>query len=177
MTRDHVPGRQFFPADRRGEQDLITVPCCRPCNTSSHLDEDFFLGTFLFSDAGTTPVGQELWRKQSRSLANDRGLSRAVSRRLHRRHIVSQSGLYLGRRMVVELDHARLNRFVAGVVRGLYYAEMRCPLEQSKDLDVAPLLTEAAVAQVASLVSETRQSNTRSVLSDVTLSYSDSMCR
>lgn len=40
VTRDHVPPRALFP--RPLPSDLITVPCCQPCNNAKSREEELF---------------------------------------------------------------------------------------------------------------------------------------
>lgn len=39
-TRDHVPPRAVFPKPR--PKNLVTVPACRPCNSSAAADDEYF---------------------------------------------------------------------------------------------------------------------------------------
>jgi hypothetical protein len=57
-TRDHIPPRSFFSEPR--PSDPITVPACESCNKGAGKDEEFFLATFVFSEARASPVGKRL---------------------------------------------------------------------------------------------------------------------
>jgi hypothetical protein len=122
VTKDHVPPKSFFPRPRPA--DLITVPCCQKCNQGSEKDEELFLATFMFSDAGSTPTGKRLWdEKLDRMYQKNLGLKKTVARMLSHKQAYTPAGLYLGRRMTISVDHPRLERVVEKIVRGLYYYE------------------------------------------------------
>jgi hypothetical protein len=61
LTKDHIPPENLFPKPRPG--NLITVPCCRPCNDSySKLDEQF--RAFITSQVNVSITGKEMMRQK-----------------------------------------------------------------------------------------------------------------
>jgi hypothetical protein len=122
ITRDHVPPKQFFPQPR--PSNLITVPSCARCNEGAQIDEDYFRATFMFSDAGITPVGKKLWdQKLDKKYKNDLGLRRKIAQDLEEVNLVTPRGLYIKRQSAIFPDSARLENVVCKIVKGLYYHE------------------------------------------------------
>ncbi|HNO75746.1 MAG TPA: hypothetical protein PKG49_09075 [Nitrosomonas mobilis] len=133
-TSDYVPPRSFFPKPR--PSNLITVPCCRRCNQRKEKDEEFFLATFMFSDAAQTKVGQELWvEKMNRLYFRGRGVGSAIRKRMRPLNLVTPSGLYAGKSIGVEIDYDRLDSVVKNVVRGLYYEEFGEAIASSAEVE------------------------------------------
>ncbi len=154
-TSGHAPGRLFFPQPR--PDDLITVPACAQCNNGASKDEEFFRATYLFSNAGTTATGQRLWdQKQHSAYRKNQGLRAAIARKLHPVDVFNSYDLWLGKRTAIELDHNRLSRVVASIIRGLFYFETATVIEPDVRVEAAPLLTDAAIAQVKELSKDTR---------------------
>lgn len=142
MTQDHVPPKSFFPRPR--PSDLITVPCCQQCNQGAGKDEEFFLATFMFSEAGATPTGEQLWaEKLDRMYQKNLGLRKTIARGLSHKQVWTPTGLYLGRHMTIKVDHPRLERVVEKIVRGLYYYEYGNPLPANTEVMTIFLNTEA----------------------------------
>ena len=132
-TKDHVPPKAFFPKPR--PSNLITVPSCPTCNQSASKDEELFLATLLFSDAGVTTIGRQLWKeKMSRAYSRPQGIAKIIARMLRQAHIRTPVGIYLGKRMALDIDYDRLYRVVSKIVRGLYYYEYKEAL--GKDVEI-----------------------------------------
>jgi len=128
ITRDHVPPKSFFPTPR--PHNLITVPACLKCNQGAGKDEDYFLATLMFSEAGVTPAGKKVWNDRlRRSYEKNVGLRRQIAGSLQHREMVTPGGIYLGRGMTIKYDEARLERVVTKIVRGLYFREQGTALD------------------------------------------------
>lgn len=126
-TVDHVPPKCFFPKPR--PHNLITVPACRRCNKEAEKDEEFFLATFMFSEASQSRVGKALWaEKMNRVYFRGRGVGSAIRKRMNRVNLTTASGIYYGKGFALEIDYARLETVVTKIVRGLYYREYSEPL-------------------------------------------------
>lgn len=142
MTQDHVPPKSFFPRPR--PSDLITVPSCQQCNQGAGKEEEFFLATFMFSEAGSTPAGQQLWaEKLDRMYQKNLGLRKTIARVLSDKLVWTPTGLYLGRHMTIKIDHPRLERVAEKIVRGLYYHEYGTPLPSNAEIMTMFLHTNA----------------------------------
>lgn len=78
----------------------------------------------MFSDAGVTEPGQKLWReKLQRMYAKNLGLRRQIGSSLCPVQLTTPAGIYLGRRMALNVQESRLETVVAKIVRGLHYIE------------------------------------------------------
>ena len=145
-TQDHVPPKGFFPQPR--PSNLITVPACKECNLGSGVDEEFFLASFMFSEAGVTSTGKTLWeQKLHRMYAKNNGLRRRIATLLRRVNLVTPSGLFIKRGIVIKQDEPRLAKVVAKIVRGLYYFEYKEPLDISTEIISQFLRTESDAAE------------------------------
>ena len=123
-TDDHVPPKSFYPKPR--PSDLITVPACLQCNQDAGKDEEFFLATFMFSEAGITKAGNLLWSEKLRRMyEKNLGLKRKIADNLERSDIMTPAGIFLGRKMTIKTDEARFERVANKIVKGLYYFEYK----------------------------------------------------
>lgn len=121
-TDDHVPPKCLFPRPR--PSDLITVPSCRKCNQDAGRDEEYFLASIMFTQAGSSPAGRALWQqKLRRTYAKNLGLRYRIASSLQRVNLVTPAGLFLGRHFAQSPDFARLEKVVVKIVKGLYYAD------------------------------------------------------
>ena len=125
-TTEHVVTKSFFPKPR--PSDLWTVPACRDCNISFQKDEDYFWATVMFGPAGVSEVGKRLWIQLDRAYEKNRGLRNVIARSLHQTDLQTPAGLIIPNRMAIDIDHKRVGRVIAKIVRGLYYCEYCEPL-------------------------------------------------
>lgn len=141
-TNDHVPPKSFFPQPR--PSNLITVPSCHKCNSGAGKDEDYFLATFMFSEAGITDAGKILWKQRlDRMFRKNLGLRRRIAKGLSYRPVVTATGIYLGRRMGLQFDERRFERVIQKTVRGLYYFEYGEALSTETEIMALFLSTKA----------------------------------
>jgi len=132
-TSDHVPPRSFFPKPR--PNDLITVPACLKCNQGAGKDEEYFLATLMFSEAGITETGKKLWNGRLRRMYEKNiGLRRKIVDSMRHREFSTPAGIYLGRGMTVSYDPLRLERIAMKIVRGLYFHERSAPLDATVEV-------------------------------------------
>ncbi|MGB5775854.1 MAG: hypothetical protein WBP89_14465, partial [Sedimenticolaceae bacterium] len=76
----------------------------RRCNQRKEKNEEFFLATFMFSDAAETKVGQALWvDKMNRVYFRGRGVGGAIRKRMRPLNLVTPSGIYAGKGIGVEI--------------------------------------------------------------------------
>lgn len=133
VTNDHVPPKSFFPKPR--PSDLITVPACLKCNQGAGKDEEYFLATLMFSEAGVTAVGKKLWNERLRRMYEKNiGLRRKIAESMRHREMSSPAGIYLGRAMSVSYDPPRLEAIAMKIVRGLYFHECGMPLDATAEV-------------------------------------------
>jgi hypothetical protein len=122
VTADHVPPKSFFPRPR--PSNLTTVPSCLACNQVASRDEEYFLASLMFSDAGVTEPGRKLWaEKLHRMYVKNPGIRRQVAQSLQPVDLRTPAGIHLGRRMALRYNEKRLEAVVEKIVRGLFYLE------------------------------------------------------
>lgn len=132
-TSDHVPPKSFFPKPR--PNNLITVPACLQCNQRAGKDEEYFLATLMFSEAGVTEGGRKLWNERLRRMYEKNvGLRGRIAQSLRRRNVFTPAGIYLGRGMTVAYDSRRLEAIATKIVRGLYFHERKTPLDVAAEV-------------------------------------------
>jgi hypothetical protein len=149
-TKDHVPPKLLFPKPR--PSDLITVPSCLRCNSKAGIDEEYFLGVHMFSEAALSDAGKALWKqKLVRTYRKNRGLRNLLARSLIQVRIWTPNGLYLGTREGITLDHGRLDRVVQKIIRGLYYHEYQDRILEKTRVDCMRLDTQEKLQQVTHL--------------------------
>lgn len=142
VTDDHVPPKSFFPQPR--PSNLITVPACNKCNSGAAMDEDYFLATFMFSEAGITDAGKTLWRQRlHRMFHKNLGLRRKIAEGLSYRSMATPTGIHLGRRITLQYDERRFHPVIQKIVRGLYYFEYGESLPAETELMTLFLSTKA----------------------------------
>lgn len=127
ITDDHVPPKCFFPKPR--PSNLITVPSCLKCNQGIGKDEEFFLATFMFSNAGVSKTGKRLWsEKLHRMYYKNIGLKRKIAQNLNQSSLLTPSGIYLGKGITINTDEKRFELVVNKILKGLYYFEFNQPI-------------------------------------------------
>ena len=124
-TRDHVPPRNLFPEPR--PSDLITVPCCRSCNESASMDDEFFrnIVTGRIESSGH-PEAQRVFESVVRSFQRPeaRGLTKRFLNNLLEGDMYTEGGVYVGQGVGYrfgETEGDRLDSVAARIVRGLYF--------------------------------------------------------
>lgn len=141
-SKDHVPPKQMFPEPR--PDNLETVPACTKCNNSSGKDEEYFLATFMFSEVGVSGAGKKLWQERlHRRYKEDLGLRRKIVQNLSPKDIYTPYGIFIGKRMTIELDMNRIYRTIRKIIKGLYYIEYREIMSDTQDLDCLFLQTQS----------------------------------
>lgn len=133
-TKDHVPPKQLFPKPR--PNDLETIPACFKCNNSEGKDEEYFLATFMFSEAGVSIAGKKLWKEKiNRMYEKNLGLKRKIAENIKPINISILDNSSTEKRLGIELDENRIKKTVLKIVRGLHYIEYGDILSESKNLD------------------------------------------
>lgn len=138
LTRDHVSPRSLFPV-RPG--NMITVPVCEPCNREKSRDEPYLRDVLTTDRHGYEhPAAQALFqgkvRRSIRYTSSD--FARDARAQASPRPTFTPEGIYLGNRMVVPVEKARIDRVLALMVRGLLYhlRERRIPRDYVFDVNL-----------------------------------------
>lgn len=121
-TRDHIPPKNLFSGPL--PSNLITVPCCRTCNKLASKDDEYFrMMLVMRDDAGDHPEAQKVFRSsvlKSLQRPEARGLTKRLQDNLFDLDLYTKAGIYVTRRGGYWVDHKRLDRVAARIVRGLY---------------------------------------------------------
>jgi len=124
LTDDHVPPKNLFPKPR--PNNLITVPACANCLSSTSKDDEYFRIKMCFRDdvgkhpsarANLDPIFRSLTRKKAT------GLRKQFLSDIRYVELKTPAGLYLGKRLGYNVDVTRIHRVVERTVRGLYFTE------------------------------------------------------
>jgi hypothetical protein len=112
-TRDHVPPKGFFPEPR--PSNLITVPCCAPCNNASSKDDEA-VRTWFCAAIGATPAGE--W------ILKEKGMTRSEAFRESLLSSMRDTKLLTDKDGLIDvasysMDWNRIERFVLRVTKGL----------------------------------------------------------
>lgn len=129
-TVDHVPPKGFFAPPR--SSNLITVPCCVPCNHGFSLDDEYVrLAMVLRSDVEGHHAAQALMAPMIRGLGKpkQRRFAKSVLAAVRTVPVRSPSGLHLGEAPVMDINLDRLRRSASRAVRGLHFHEYSARLE------------------------------------------------
>ena len=162
-TRDHVPPVSFFPKPRTN--DLITVPCCKSCNTTFGLDDEYVKTIVsLRDDIGRHPEGKKLVESVIRALGRkeSQGFKSHLSGSLLNAEIKSESGLFLGYHDIHTVDKGRLKSFVERVARGLFFHVFKQPVPNDYVVTPAPFL-EWKIDTLKMFTGSINNSNIRSI--------------
>ena len=119
LTRDHIPPANLFKPPL--PTDLITVTCCRKCNGSYSLDEEYFRAC-VATQGYWHPIGQWIW--ENKVVASTFHRSPALKRSLASTYTVvpvhTPGGLYIGQHGALLYRVDRLQRVVEKICRGLF---------------------------------------------------------
>ena len=121
-TRDHVPPKNLFPEPR--PSDLITVPCCRQCNSSASEDDEYFRVVLTSRiDTSDHPEAEKVRQRIFRSLQRPEatGFTDLLRDIMIDVDVHTPSGIYLGKGAGIKIKHERLNQVAERIVRGLYW--------------------------------------------------------
>lgn len=122
VTHDHVPPRNLFPKPR--PNDLITVPACQRCHSSTSKDDEYFRLKLCMSDQvghhpGARANRETIFRSLSRSEAA--GLRKSFLSDIRVVQLRTQAGLHLGKRLAFDVNLQCIQRVVERTVRGLFF--------------------------------------------------------
>lgn len=129
LHMDHVPPANLFePQDK---SYLITVPCCRKCNNSASMDDQYFLVFIgLREDAKQKLEHDKLWQKARRTLQKKQAskFRQKVTSKIKLIQQVTPAGTILSPAMSISIDGLRVIGVVIRIVKGLYFHEAQTRL-------------------------------------------------
>ncbi|TAK07952.1 MAG: hypothetical protein EPO39_05505 [Candidatus Manganitrophaceae bacterium] len=154
-TNDHVPAKNLFP---KPLPKLITVPSCGTCNQRYKKDEELFRAWILFGSAGVTKHGKLLWdQKLHRGYKKNLGLKKVIARSLRQVDLVTQGGIYIGRRWEISPDAKRIENVLWKIVRGLFWVEYKERLPEDIPTEIIPIHSKRD-PRISEAIPRTRQS-------------------
>jgi len=120
---------------------MVTVPVCEPCNREKSRDEPYLRDVLTTDRHGYEhPAAQALFQgKVRRSIRyNSSDFARDARAQATPRPTFTPEGIYLGNRMVVPVEKARIDRVLALLVRGLLFhlRERRIPRDYVFDVNL-----------------------------------------
>jgi hypothetical protein len=128
LTHDHVPPRCLFSKPR--PSDLVTVPCCVPCNRDAQKQDEYFrIAITAGIDAATFP------RENADSVRAVKSLSRAASLGFARKLLQSYERNPAG----LHIDFERIKIVLHRIVRGFFYHHTKIRLPASIEFACCPL--------------------------------------
>jgi hypothetical protein len=119
---DDVPPKNIF----EHRDNLITVPCCFPCNNSASKDDQYFLLYLaLREDVKQKTEHDWLFEKAKRTLRREeaRGLNRALLSNLRWVPQTTSAGILLRPALGIPFDGLRAINVVTRTAKGLYFHE------------------------------------------------------
>lgn len=105
-TRDHVPPKGIYPDPKPA--NLITVPACEPCNSSTRLHDEYFRWLVATASPGSKEAKVLAKTKIIRGFRKRPALLRHVMSRAQHLPVRTPAGLYLGTQPVFEYDRSRV---------------------------------------------------------------------
>ena len=122
ITKDHIPPKNLFPEPR--PNDLFTVPCCSSCNGSFSKDDEYFRAILVScqsvsNDENANAVNKKFLVSLKRPQA--KGFRAEILKSLTYVDSVSQGGIYMGQRPVMQIDAKRLKKTLIRIAKGLFY--------------------------------------------------------
>ena len=116
LTREHVPPRGLFPKPKPG--NLLTVPCCLPCNNKASRDVEYFrLATSTLINKNAQ--GTRAWKRVvSSTIPSGRiqDLIEVLRKRARPTRLHTSTGIVDAMQFV--FDAERINRILVSITRG-----------------------------------------------------------
>jgi hypothetical protein len=135
-TRDHIPPKCMFPKPLPAS--LITVPCCKSCNSSFCKDDEYARDVITFrEELSDNPLVMQLNKTVSKRFA------RTETQRYFdnmytsfgEETLYTNNGIYLETKITFDYDRSRVENVLKRTVRGLY-RHIRNGIKLSDEFDV-----------------------------------------
>jgi len=137
LTRDHVPPRALFSRPRPG--NLVTVPCCRRCNSEWSIHDEYFRFVIMLGiDSAKFPNESADSVRAINSLR--RLASAGFAQGLLRSYESSPARL--------NIDRGRIEVVLHRIARGLFYHQTRTRLPQAVPFDFSEIVDPAKMSSV-----------------------------
>jgi hypothetical protein len=145
MTVDHIPPKGIFSSPR--PSNLITVPCCDKCNLSYSKDDEYLrINLTLRLKSYTHQHAKNNWPNIVRGLNRKErpGLKNSIIRNLVTVDATTETGLYIGKMIGIEVDMNRVYRVIKRIMKGLYFFHNHHTLPANVELLVKEVTDKAS---------------------------------
>ena len=120
LTRDHVFPNGLFPSPK--PKNLLTLPCCEPCQKRFSLDEEYFRNRLATSESVfLTTEGEKLWERVLPSYKKTPAKHTEILNNLIDVEVKSSGGIYLGKRKGFRIDKERFDNVLMKILSGLHF--------------------------------------------------------
>lgn len=136
VTSEHVIPQCLFAKPR--PNNLVTVPCCRNCNSGKSMDDEYLKTVLAMRDITYNhPDVQSLYKGVERSLNRPTKISfaRYIKNNTVKLNTFTESGIFTGIRTGYNVNFTRINASVEFICRGLYYHEFKKIINLGVNLD------------------------------------------
>ena len=126
---DHVPPKSYFEPPR--PSNLITVPCCRPCNKGFTKDDDYLRTALSVRDdivRDPRRLHLQNWRDRSWARSESVPLRRRILQQTFRTNLKMPSGLIIPEQHAFTLETDRVRRVLTRYTKALFYHHKGFPL-------------------------------------------------
>ena len=141
LTVDHVPPKSIFPKPR--PNNLISVPCCQPCNQKFSKDDEYFkLILTMRYDTYESTSAKNNWPSVLRSLRrkNAKGLQKSIFGSMKAVNIVTPSGIFLGESATYQIDYSRVANVIERIIKGIHFKKKNETISKEYDIMIFPLV-------------------------------------
>lgn len=132
ITHDHIPPKSLFMNPR---PKLITVYACQKCHKYTAKDDEYFRAVLSLKNTANTKDAAAARDSFIRSMQryDHSKFRKSFLSGVRSMNIMTPAGLHIGKRIVYEVDLARLGRVMSRIIKGLYYCHFykRLPSEVS----------------------------------------------
>lgn len=118
-TKDHVPPKSLFP-DPKPSNLIPGLPCCKKCNRSYSMDEEYLRDNLALTARPSSTV-EQLWKKTKRSCLRRPAKLMSINKRIRRLNLVTEKGIYVGTSPGLEFSKSRTDRVIRKIIKGLFF--------------------------------------------------------
>ena len=137
LTKDHIPPKNLYAKPR--PSNLITVPCCKKCNTQASKDDEYFRLNIIMRDKSegvseAESLQDTVFRGLNRKEAG--GLKKDLINRIDIKSSFTPLGIFTGLRNVYDVDLSRLDRVAKRTIAGIIFKDFGHRLPDTFDIAV-----------------------------------------
>ena len=134
-SRDHFPGKLFYPTDLREkfskQNPFQKIPAHKKCNNQFGKDETYFVRVLTTMVAERSPIGEELFQDFGRHVQSGKNV-KVLKDIMGGMSNKWSSGLYMPPgQMTVQLDREKIERIVWKLTRGIHFLNLKKVLPEN----------------------------------------------